>query len=198
VGYVVDPQKGQTSLDVCSAPGGKATHLAELCANQGEVWATDHQSTKLKRVQENAQRLGLNIIKVIEKIPETFRADRVLVDAPCSGLGTLRRHAEIRYRVQEQDLGRLADQQLALLSQASQWVKPHGYLIYSTCSTEPEENEQVVRLFLQKHTNFVLRPGPGSLGFPKPEFWSQDGFFRTFPQWPEADGHFAARMERMG
>ncbi len=194
---IVDPQPGETCIDWCSAPGGKATHMAERMRNRGVIWAHDVSEKKLKKVADNARRLGVTCIKTAVKIPENVQADRVLVDAPCSGLGTLRRHAETRWRIHETDLARLANAQRGLLEAASQQVKPGGVLVYATCTTEPEENEGVVQLFLQKHTEFVLHPGPGSNGLPKTTYWGKDGCFRSFPLAGEQDGMFAARMLRV-
>lgn len=196
VGYLVDPVPGSVCLDLCAAPGGKATHLAELMGDRGEVLALDRAADKLKKIEENARRLGLGCLRTGTVCPTGFLADRVLVDAPCSGLGTLRRHAETRWRVAESDLARLGQEQGALLDQAAGKVKIGGHLIYATCTTEPEENEDVVHAFLTRHPEFSLRPGPGSSGRPRPEFWGEDGFFRTLPGHPEMDGMFAARLLR--
>lgn len=196
VGRLVDPQPGQTCLDLCSAPGGKATHLAELLAGTGQVLAYDRNAQRLKRVAENARRLKLVNVGVLSELPAAVRAERVLVDAPCSGLGTLRRHAEARWRTEENDFARLGQEQSALLDQAADRVLPDGHLIYATCTTEPEENEDVVQRFLAGHPAFRLLPGPGSGGHPAAPFWGADGCFRTFPGHPELDGLFAARFQR--
>jgi 16S rRNA (cytosine967-C5)-methyltransferase len=194
LGYLVDPAPGSTCLDLCAAPGGKATHLAELMHDQGRVWALDLAAGKLKKIAENARRLGLGCIRTGVSCPAGLLADRVLVDAPCSGLGTLRRHAETRWRVLEPDLARLGQEQGTLLESAAGHVQPGGHLIYATCTTEPEENEDVIKAFLARHPEFVLRPGPGTSGWPGVEFWGADGFFRTLPGHAEMDGMFAARL----
>ena len=196
VGRLVDPRPGQVCLDLCSAPGGKATHLAELLAGTGQVLAYDRNAQRLKRVEENARRLQLTNLTVLAGLPPDLQADRVLVDAPCSGLGTLRRHAEARWRVAEPDLARLGSEQSALLELGAEYVKPGGQLIYATCTTEPEENEHVVNRFLDAQPAFRRLPGPGSGGDPAAGFWGADGFFRTFPGHPDLDGLFAVRLER--
>ncbi len=196
VGRLVDPRPGQVCLDLCSAPGGKATHLAELLAGAGQVLAYDRNAQRLQRVEANARRLHLDNLTVLAELPAGLQADRVLVDAPCSGLGTLRRHAEARWRVAEPDLARLGSEQSALLELGAEYVKPGGQLIYATCTTEPEENEHVVNRFLDAQPAFRLLPGPGAGGDPAAAFWSADGFFRTFPGHPDLDGLFAARLER--
>ncbi|MCK5219349.1 16S rRNA (cytosine(967)-C(5))-methyltransferase RsmB, partial [bacterium] len=159
VGYLADPAPTALCLDLCSAPGGKTTHLAELVEGQGRILAYDIQAEKLLKVEKNAKRLGLKNIEIIRELSPALEADRVLVDAPCSGTGTLRRHAEIRWRVTEKDFRRMAGIQEKLLNQAVKYVKPGGWLIYSTCSTEPEENEEVVNGFLAGHPEFELIAG---------------------------------------
>jgi len=198
LGYLVDPKPGFVCLDLCAAPGGKATHLAEIMGDAGQVWALDRTAEKLKKIEENARRLGLGCLRTGMVCPAGLQADRVLVDAPCSGLGTLRRHAETRWRVLEPDLARLAKEQGDLLETAAGHVKPGGHLVYATCTTEPEENEDVVNTFLARHSEFSLQPGPGSSGWPRPEFWDADGFFRTLPGHPDMDGMFAARLSKRG
>jgi 16S rRNA (cytosine967-C5)-methyltransferase len=195
LGHLTDPPADGTCLDLCAAPGGKATHLAELMDGRGRVVATDRHGGRLERVRQNAARLGLAGVEVHARLAPGLDADRVLVDAPCSGLGTLRRHAEGRWRVLSADLPRLAAAQLALLEQAAVRVRPGGHLVYATCTTEPEENEGVVAAFLERHPEFGLRPGPGSGGLPPAELWDADGMFRTFPGRGDGDGVFAARLE---
>ena len=194
LGYLVDPAPGAVCLDWCASPGGKTTHLAELMGDAGQVLALDRTPEKLKKIGENVRRLGLGSVRTATACPAGLLADRVLVDAPCSGLGTLRRHAETRWRVLEQDLSRQGREQGSLLELAAGHVKPGGHLIYATCTTEPEENEDVVKAFLARRPEFTLKAGPGTSGWPEPEFWGADGFFRTFPGHPEMDGMFAARL----
>src|SRR5699024_6907030 len=141
-------------LDCCSAPGGKTTHIAEKMNNTGKVYAYDIQKNKIKRLREKANMLGLtNILaqqgdarKLQEKHqPESF--ERVLVDAPCSGLGVIRTKPDIKYHKDEEDISRLAQIQKDILHHVSSLVKPDGYLIYSTCTVDKEENEGVIQAF---------------------------------------------------
>ncbi|MCD4813837.1 16S rRNA (cytosine(967)-C(5))-methyltransferase RsmB [bacterium] len=196
IGWLVNPPAQGTCLDMCAAPGGKATHLAELLNHQGRVLAYDVSEKKRQRIQENAQRLGLDNLSVIAELDDSIAVDRVLVDAPCSGLGTLRRHVETRRRLQEKDHQRLAKIQLTLLNRAAGFVKPGGHLIYATCTTEPEENEDVIKIFLAGHAGFSVLPGPGREGIPAATYWGKDGFFRTFPRTTGMDAMFAARLIR--
>jgi 16S rRNA (cytosine967-C5)-methyltransferase len=152
-GRQLDPHPGETVLDLCAAPGGKTTHLAQLMGNRGRIAARDNQPERLERLAENCKRLGATCVE-ISAAPGPF--DRILVDAPCSNTGVLRRRIDARWRVQPGELARLSQTQSALLTQAALELKPGGTLVYSTCSLEPEENEQVVRRFLDEHPSLKL------------------------------------------
>jgi 16S rRNA (cytosine967-C5)-methyltransferase len=149
----LDPQPGETILDLCAAPGGKTTHIAQLMGQRGRLVARDSQPERLKRLQENCRRLGAACVD-FSAAPGAF--DRILVDAPCSNTGVLRRRVEARWRVQSEEIGRLSQAQSALLSKAARELKPGGTLVYSTCSLEPEENEEVARKFLKEQPSFTL------------------------------------------
>ena len=152
---------GETILDLCAAPGGKTTYIAQLTSNQSTIIAEDVQPARLALVNENATRLGAKI-----GIPSNFKSqisnlksplfDRILIDAPCSNTGVLRRRVDLRWRLQETDIPRLAATQLNLLEQATRRLKPNGAILYSTCSLEPEENQTVIQKFLSSHPDFRL------------------------------------------
>jgi 16S rRNA (cytosine967-C5)-methyltransferase len=154
------PQPGETILDFCAAPGGKTTFIAQLMNNQGRVVAQDVSDERLKWIQENCQRLGVTCVETV--LPSTLNPqpstgfDRVLVDAPCSNTGVMRRRVDLRWRIQPEEIERLRTAQLDLLQQAATQVKPGGVMVYSTCSLEPEENGEVVKQFLNEHANFKL------------------------------------------
>ena len=156
----LDPQPGETILDLCAAPGGKATFIAQLMENQGRLVAHDTFPDRLKLIEENCQRLGVTCVETI--LPSTLNSqlstsfDRVLVDAPCSNTGVLRRHVDLRWRISPEEILRLQKTQFELLRQAASVLKPGGTLVYSTCSLEPEENSEVVKEFLAAHQNFKL------------------------------------------
>ncbi len=149
----LDPQSGETILDMCAAPGGKTTHIAQRMGNRGLAAARDNQPERLKLLEENCRRLGATCVE-LAAAPGPF--DRILIDAPCSNTGVLRRRIDARWRVQPEEIKRLSKAQSALLSQAATELKPGGVLVYSTCSLEQEENEEVVRRFLEKHPTFKL------------------------------------------
>ena len=178
---LLDPQPGQRVLDACAAPGGKATHLAELMADQGEVLALDRAPARLEQVQANAERLGLRCIHTeaadataLEAFePEGF--DRVLLDVPCSGLGTLARHVDARWSLKPAAIGQLSALQNQLLEQGARLVRPGGRLVYATCTVHPTENRQLVDAFLARHSNWRLHSEMLEL-WPSPE-QPGDGFF---------------------
>ncbi len=149
----LDPQPGETILDLCAAPGGKTTYIAQRMGNRGRIEARDNQPERLKLLSENCRRLGATCVD-LAAAPGAF--DRILIDSPCSNTGVLRRRVEARWRVQPAEINRLSKAQSALLAKAAPELKPGGTMVYSTCSLEPEENEEVVRRFLEKHPAFKL------------------------------------------
>ncbi|MBR4903956.1 MAG: 16S rRNA (cytosine(967)-C(5))-methyltransferase RsmB [Selenomonadaceae bacterium] len=182
---LLNPQAGEFVIDACAAPGGKATHLAELMNNRGRIIATDIYETKIKHIKQNAERLGIKIIEPVkldarklgEKFPE--QADKVLVDAPCSGLGVIRRKADLRWKKNPDELKALPDLQEKILSSAAETLKIGGTLLYSTCTIIRRENRDVVEKFLATHENFELVE------------------MKTFlPHVTHTDGFFSAKMIR--
>jgi 16S rRNA (cytosine967-C5)-methyltransferase len=189
--------EGARVLDACAAPGGKACHLAE----RGQVIALDLYPSKLAKIQAEARRLGLeDRLEVLahdatEPFPASVGAvEAVLLDAPCTGLGTLRRHPELRWRRAPEDMHRLATLQRRLLERCQEQVPPGGLLVYAVCSTEPEEGQDQVELFLRSHPEFTAEPPPAfeTLGWP-----SWQGFLRTLPGPEGMDGFFASRLRRL-
>lgn len=201
VSRLVTPQPGETVIDACAAPGGKTTHLAALMENRGRIVACDIQPVKLAALDRHCARLGITIVEgrhldaawIGKEYPAA--ADRVLVDAPCSGLGVLRRRPEIKWRLSPEHLAGLAARQREILWGASAAVRPGGTLIYSVCTIEPEEGPLVASAFLDAHPQFeplpivAWPPGgdgtrppaatPGALGtaFLYPHVCDTDGFF---------------------
>lgn len=162
VSLAVDPHPGEKVVDLCSAPGGKSTHLAELMGNRGSVVSIDANAKRLELVRANAARLGTSIVSCLHAtvehaVPLVAQADRVLLDAPCSGFGVLRHKPDIKYHRSEADIGVLAAMQLDMIRHASRIVKAGGRLVYSVCTTEPEETSQVVRGLLETASEYSLR-----------------------------------------
>ena len=200
VAHVVAPQPGEFILDCCSAPGGKTTHMAALMENKGRLVAGDIYEHKLARIEENAQRLGISIIETVlldaRETGDKFtgQADRVLVDAPCSGLGVLRRKPDARWHKQQAELKALPDLQLEILKSAARAVKPGGILVYSTCTIEQAENQAVVGAFLAENKEFGLEKTGSFLPCPGPH--SEEEMVQLYPQRDGTDGFFIARMKR--
>lgn len=203
VSFLLDVQPGTRLLDVCAAPGGKATHLAELLGDRGEVIATDISARGLEKLHDNASRLGLESIRAYESdasrgLPEAPASfDRVLVDAPCSGLGTLRSHPEIKWRRSGRDIRRLSRLQRKILGHTAPLLKPAGILVYATCTLSAAENERVVESFLSINENFRLGEAgsylPGSA-----RHMVSGPYFQALPHEHDTDGFFAAVLLRSG
>lgn len=176
---LLNPASGEFVIDCCAAPGGKSTHLAELMNNRGRIIAADVYETKLEHVKQNAQRLGIKIIEPLlmdaRELGDKFfeQADKVLVDAPCSGLGVLRRKADLRWRKSSDELKELPTLQGEILSSAAKTLKRGGTLLYSTCTITRRENQEVVEKFLTTHEDFQLIDMQTLL----PHVTNTDGFF---------------------
>ncbi|MGQ4649040.1 16S rRNA (cytosine(967)-C(5))-methyltransferase [Lyngbya aestuarii] len=198
VSYLLDPQPGEVVIDACAAPGGKTTHIAELIKDQGKIWACDRAASRLKKVKENAQRLQLHSIEICtgdsRNLPQFNNlADRVLLDAPCSGLGTLHRRPDIRWRITPERVAELSIMQGELLGHAATWVKPGGVLVYATCTLHPHENEDVIRSFLETHCQWQIESPPDSS---LAEFLMPQGWIKVWPHRYQMDGFFMVRLRR--
>jgi 16S rRNA (cytosine967-C5)-methyltransferase len=195
------PERGEKILDTCAAPGTKATAIAERVGPTGQVLALDRNRQRLGLVARDARRLalphlGVRCADATRPLPvEPDHFDRVLVDAPCSGLGTLRRHPDLRWRLRPEDPDRLSAVQLSLLERAGSVLRPGGTLVYSTCTVLPEENEGVVGEFLERRPEFRLVP-PEELPDTVRPLTDAGGFVRTLPHHHDADAFFVARLER--
>lgn len=204
------PKPDERVLDACAAPGGKATHLAALMENRGEIVAMDRSPRRLHLVEANCRRLGVRIVTTVEAdatepleagSPRLARVlgqpfDRILVDAPCSGLGVLRRHPEAKWQKGAEALARHHRTQVALLEQVSRLLRPGGILVYSTCSTEPEENEYVINVFCQRHPEFHHESvWPWLLPAGRLLLNSQGDLSTMFNTW-SMDAFFAARLRK--
>ncbi len=153
----MDPQSGEFILDACAAPGGKTTYIAQLVRNRGRILALDPQPKRLETLGENCARLGVTCVQTASTAPDGLSPfDRILIDAPCSNAGVLRRRVELRWRLRPEDLERLRQTQMSLLQSATGRLKPGGALVYSTCSLETEENEALVAGFLRGNPGLEL------------------------------------------
>ena len=207
---LLDVQANDRVLDLCAAPGGKTPPLVRAAGPSGMVVAADRHAHRLRAMREQFKRLALTNVRLIEldaasALPFGAFFNRILVDAPCSGTGTLARHPEIRWRLQPEQLAEFHSLQTSLLRSALERLAQGGRLVYSTCSMEPEENEQVVEVALRGVSGFKQNVGsevphglkdklvPGSEGA---NLFDRDGYFRTTPGVLEADGFFAAVISR--
>jgi 16S rRNA (cytosine967-C5)-methyltransferase len=157
--HILAPQPGETILDLCAAPGGKLTYAAQRMLNKGRLVAYDPSPGRRKLIQENCLRLGVTCAEIVSELPLSSspgRFDRILVDAPCSNTGVMRRRVDLRWRIRIEEVERLRGVQLELLRQATSLLKPRGVLVYSTCSLEQEENRDVISQFLRERNEFEM------------------------------------------
>lgn len=198
VGHALDPQPGETVVDLCSGPGGKTSHMAQLMSNRGKIYAVDLHPNRLKLVIDNCRRLGIEICVPVRGDATTDldlpAADRVLVDAPCSGLGVLARRPDLRWQKRESNIKKLAALQAAVLDRATRYVKPGGVLVYSVCTLTPEETKQLVDSFLERHLDFKLQTLPRFIA--APGLAGDKKYVQTWPHRHHIDGMFIAKMVR--
>jgi len=203
---LLNPSETDLVLDVCAAPGGKSSHLSELMNGKGRIIAIDKYQKKAEIMKGNFQRLGItNILVFHEDLNEPRTdmlkekivggVDKVLVDAPCSGLGVLTKKPDIKWKRESEDILKLQNIQVEILDKASQYVKPGGVLVYSTCTTEPEENEDVVMKFLELHSEFKV---DSAAQYVSKEVVNENGFIEVFPHRHNIDGAFGARLIKTG
>ena len=198
VTHLLDPQPGETIIDACSAPGGKTTHIAELMGDKGRIVACDRAEKRLRKVRENAARLQLNSIQIeagdSRQHNFTEIADRVLLDAPCSGLGTLHKRPDLRWRQSSQAIRELFELQRELLEQTASWVKSKGILIYATCTLNILENEKVIQSFLANNSNWSIQSPPKAFV----RWITAEGWIKVYPHRHDMDGFFMVRLVRDG
>ncbi|MHB8482512.1 MAG: 16S rRNA (cytosine(967)-C(5))-methyltransferase RsmB [Nitrospiria bacterium] len=201
VPFLLSPRSGDQILDACAAPGGKATQLAELIGDRGEVLAIDQSPDRINLLQRNLKRMGLTSVKprqldLTKEAREIQKRgfNKILLDAPCSGMGVLRRHPEGKWQKKENLLFSYSKIQLHLLDVVSKGLKAGGILVYSTCSTEPEENEKVIEKFLKSNPGFKVENPKTSLPESCHRFIGKDYFLRTYPEPHNMDGFFAVKM----
>jgi len=210
VPLLLDVQTNDRVLDLCAAPGGKTPPLVRAAGSGGTVVAADRHAHRLRAMREQFKRLDLTQVRLVEldaarPLPFSVRFNRILVDAPCSGTGTLARHPEIRWRLQPPQLAEFHALQISLLRSALQQLAPGGHLVYSTCSMETEENEQVVAEALRGTTGLKRNVGNELArglndklipGRDEKTLFDRDGYFRTTPDTLETDGFFAAIISK--
>ncbi|WP_291581466.1 16S rRNA (cytosine(967)-C(5))-methyltransferase RsmB [Clostridium sp. UBA6640] len=196
----MDIEENMTVLDLCSAPGGKTTHISEIMNNTGKVLAFDIHENKLSLILSNVQRLGIKNIKcstldaTIYNSELEDRGDRVLIDAPCSGLGIIRKKPEIKYTKTSKELKEIVKIQKEIMKNAAKYVKKDGVILYSTCTLNKEENENNIQWFLKNHPNFKLEPL--FYGNVDNIIYSEEGYATILPN-KYMDGFFIAKIRRI-
>lgn len=192
--YLVQASKDETIIDMCASPGGKSMYISDIMQNSGKIFSCDIYPQKIKLIEENAKKYGCeNVVTLISDATvfnEKFEnvADRVLCDVPCSGFGIIRKKPDIRYSRVQEDIYSLCGMSELILDNASKYLKPGGTLVFSTCTIEPEENEEVIKKFLSTHQNFSLYP-----------FGTENISFKTFyPNIDHTDGFFVCRLKKNG
>jgi len=198
VAHILSPEADDRIVDLCSAPGGKTTHLSQLMDNSGQVYAVDVHQHKLDLIHENCNRLGINNVETIcsdgREVSFAEKIDKVLVDAPCSGLGIMAKKPEIRWQKKPQDLLELEKLQAELLDNGAKMLKDNGVLVYSTCTFTAEENIEIIKEFLKKHDDFKLvdlRKEAESFGLTD---YLQEGALQLLPDQDLIEGFFIAKM----
>lgn len=192
--YVLSPKKGDTVIDMCAAPGGKTTHMAELMENSGKIYAFDIYDKKTDKINENAKRLGISNIIVQKKDASVFddefmeTADKILVDSPCSGLGIIRKKPDIKYLRKENDIYALADLSLKILLNAAKYLKKGGKMVFSTCTLTEEENTGVLFEFLNQRKDFKLSEIPCNR--------KNNGYITLYPHTDGCDGFFISLLTK--
>ncbi len=198
VGYALSPEKGEKILDMCAAPGGKSTHIAQLMQDAGEVISRDISYEKLYKIKENIDRLELKSVKLELKDAsvlddESINAyDRVLLDAPCSGLGIIRRKPDIKWHRKMEDIDSLSKIQLIMINNAAKYVKIGGVLVYSTCTIDKKENDEIIEIFLETHSEFVIDAMENV-----PAEFIDGKYLRILPNRHNMDGFFVCRLKKI-
>ena len=204
VSYLVDPKKEDLIMDVCAAPGGKSSHMSELMNNEGTIIAVEKYLSRMEIMAKNLERLGVKNVKMYHddinepgtaELKEELigKADKILVDAPCSGLGVLSKKPDIKWKRELEDILKLQKLQLQILDNVVKYLKPDGVIVYSTCTTEKEENADVIHKFLEKNPDFTI---DNASKYVKAEVVNEEGFVELFPHVHKIDGAFAARLVR--
>ncbi len=199
VSYLLDPQPNEVIIDACAAPGGKTTHIAEMMGDTGKIWACDRTASRLRKLQQNTQRLNIKSIEICvgdSRELNQFKnsAYKVLLDVPCSGLGTLHRHADARFRQTSENIKELSILQKELLLNTSSFVKDSGSLVYSTCTLHPAENEGVIKSFLESNPNWEIEPPDADS--PIREYQTNEGWIKVLPHKHNMDGFFMVRLRK--
>jgi 16S rRNA (cytosine967-C5)-methyltransferase len=201
---LLEPRPKETILDACAGLGGKTGHIAQMMKNTGHLVAMDIEKHKLARLSEDMNRQFISIVKThLHDLNGPLKGkpysvyDRILLDAPCSGIGVLRRNPDAKWRIKQENFELYGNRQNLFLDNLAPAVKPGGILVYGVCSFEPEETITVVKTFLERHSEFILDPPSQTMRDLNPSLFSPEGYFMSFPHLHNMDGFFAARFSKI-
>lgn len=204
VSLLLNPQPGETILDACAGLGGKTGHIAQMLKNRGRIIAMDQNKEKLMQLASEMSRLGISTVTpCVYNLNEPLSRnrfgmfDRILLDAPCSGLGTIRRNPDAKWSMSKKNLGHYKKRQLRFLDNLTHLIKPSGILVYAVCSMEPEEGNDIVKKFLNKHSEYAIIDRPPGLPNKLSPFIDKNGHLKTFPHIHNMDGFFAVCLKRI-
>lgn len=206
ISLLLNPLPGQIILDACAAPGGKTTHIAQITGDEARIIAVDNSRRRMDLLKENIENMGCTsiapVLSDIQALGETNRFDRILVDAPCSALGTIRRSPDVKYRHDVNSIRLLGERQLEILLHTSSLLQKGGILMYSVCTTEPEETTEVIQKFLNIRRDFYIIDNILDIALPEPfrttieSFFVKGGYMLSYPHIHGTDGFFAVRFGR--
>lgn len=204
IAHFLSPRPGHKVLDACAGLGTKTAHVAQLMENQGHILATDISGNKLKQLKLEVNRLGLSIVDTLQMdlthpptVWQPEKYDRILVDAPCTGLGVLQKNPDGKWRSTPPSIHKNFHRQLKLLDNCAQHLKPDGLMVYAVCSMEPEENEKVIEGFLQMHSEFAIEHPRRNRIQKRDAFLTPEGYIKTVPHHHQMDGFFATILKRI-
>ena len=198
---ILNPKKGENILDACSSPGGKTTYIAQLVENEGQIIAFDIHEHRTRLVEQNAKRLGVNIIETkvqdASKFEEKYvnKFDKILLDVPCLGIGVLKRKPDIKWQKKKEDVKEISEIQYKILENCSKYLKQNGELVYSTCSILKEENENLIEKFLQKNKEFKLEKIENFEEEFFKKYLKNDQFLQVY-QNKKTDGFFICKLSK--
>ena len=199
VGHIINPKEGEKILDICAAPGGKTTHLAQLSNDKAEIMAFELHDHRCKLINDLCSRLGINSVKVEQRDATIFdenlveKFEKIVADVPCSGLGVIRRKPDIKWNTKEEDINELTNIQYKILVNASKYLRKGGILIYSTCTNNKKENDDIVNKFLEENEDFKI----GKIDNIAEDFAKyvyNDGMLELSPDKNDCDGFFICKL----
>ncbi len=197
VSKLLDPKPGERILDMCAAPGGKTTHILELTNGGADVTAIEKYENRAKLIHDSIDRMGYDHAKIVvadaARYSDAILFDKVLIDAPCTGFGVMRKKPDSKWKREPEDIDLLNEIQTNILENAARLLKPNGIMVYSTCTIEAAENQEVVQAFLSRHPEYQLEPADSLVDR---SLVSKEGFVETFPHRHDMDGSFAARLRK--